>query len=304
MNDPRRTCPLLEREGRSTLLDDAPAPWDLRRCEETGFVYLANPPAQDRFCEEFAWQVTRNQESHRRRRREPILHALSGALKTFRQRFLKRDKMAAIIGRLLHSAAGASHGPIRLVDVGCAKASLCVRIADRLPRAIADRLEPVGIEISNHLAKLAHLALRGRGGHCIHGTGLDGLTAIERKSTDVIVLSCVLEHELSPLPLLRRCRERLATDGRIVVKVPNYACIGRWLRGSRWCGYRWPDHVNYFTPATLAAMARAAGLEVVRMNVFDASPLSDSLYAVLGRDAAATCSAADAFVDRPLRISA
>jgi SAM-dependent methyltransferase len=305
MNDPRRNCPLLDREGPSTRLDDAPAPWDLRRCEETGFVYLANPPAQHRFREEFAWEVTRRQESLRRRKREPMLHALSGALKTFRQRFLNRDKMAAIIGRLVRAAAAADdRGSIRLVDIGCAKGGLSTRVADHLPRSVAGRFEPIGIEISNYLAKLANLALRGRGGRCIHGTGLDGLAAIERGSTDVIVLSCILEHEISPLPLLRRCRERLAPDGRIVVKVPNYACIGRRLRGSRWCGYRWPDHVNYFTPESLAAMARAAGLRVVRMNVLDASPLSDSLYAVLGRDATAACVQADPPAEQPRRLAA
>lgn len=42
------------------------------------------------------------------------------------------------------------------------------------------------------------------------------------------------------------------------------------------------DHVNYFTAQTLASMAQAAGLEAVRMGLFDRSPLSDSLYAVLG----------------------
>ena len=57
--------------------------------------------------------------------------------------------------------------------------------------------------------------------------------------------------------------------------------MGRHLRGPRWCGYRWPDHVNYFTPATLQRMAEAAGLRVARMNALDRSPLSDSLYAVL-----------------------
>jgi SAM-dependent methyltransferase len=288
-----RFCPLLERDGPWTMLDGAPAPWALRRCVETGFVYLANPPAQERYRDEFAWEVTHEQESVRRQRREPLLHALSGALKTFRQRFLKRDKTAAIIRGLVRDAASVVTGPIRLIDVGCAKASLSVRVADRLPRTISDRLEPVGIEISNYLAKLAHLALRCRGGRCFHGTALDGLASIDPESAHVIVLSCILEHEIAPLPLLRRCRERLASDGRIVVKVPNYTCLGRWLRGSQWCGYRWPDHVNYFTPATLTAMARAAGLKVVRMNAFDASPLSDSLYAVLGRDPAAAGTRAD-----------
>jgi hypothetical protein len=294
-----RFCPLLERDAPSSPLAGAPAPWDLRRCEATGFVYLANPPAQERFSDEFAWEVTHEQEALRRQRREPILHALSGALKTFRQRFLKRDKTAAIIRRLLRDAAAMQAGPIRLIDVGCAKASLCVRVADRLPRTIAGRFEPIGIEISNYLARLAHLALRGRGGRCFHGTALDGLASVAPGSAHVIVLSCILEHEISPLPLLRRCRERLAADGRIVVKVPNYACVGRWLRGSRWCGYRWPDHVNYFTPATLTAMARAAGLEVVRMNAFDASPLSDSLYAVLGPAPAV----AGTLVDRPAAVT-
>jgi len=292
-----RPCPLLERDSASVSLDAAPAPWSLRRCEETGFVYLANPPAQELFRDEFAWEVTHEQESLRRRRSEPFLYALSGGIKTFRQRFLKRDKMATLVGRLIRQAArSAEDGPIRLVDIGCAQGTLALRVADRLPRSVASRLEPIGIEISTYLSKLAHLALRARGGRCIHGTGIDGLTDVERGGAQVIVLSCILEHELAPLPLLRRCRERLSLDGSIVVKVPNYACVGRVLRGSRWCGYRWPDHVNYFTPQTLAAMARAAGLRVVRMNVFDRSPLSDSLYAVLGRDPAAASAATDAAV--------
>lgn len=279
-----RPCPLLERASRSVPLPAAPAPWDLRQCEETGFVYLANPPAQDLFREEFAWEVTHERESRRRRRCEPVLYALSGAFKTFRQRFLRRDKMAALVSRIVREAArGTAEGPIRLVDVGCAQGGLALRIMDRLPRGVMRRLEPIGIEISTYLAKLANMALRGRGGRCIHGTGVDGLGDVDRGSVHVIVLSCILEHEISPLPLLRRCRERLALDGRVIVKVPNYACVGRRLRGGRWCGYRWPDHVNYFTPQTLAAMARAAGLDVVRMNALDRWPLSDSLYAVLGR---------------------
>ena len=87
---------------------------------------------------------------------------------------------------------------------------------------------------------------------------------------------------------------RLADDGVVVVKVPNYDCLGRRVRGRRWCGYRWPDHVNYFTPATLATTAARAGLAVARMRFFDRSPLSDSLYAVFQRDRSAARSADDA----------
>jgi SAM-dependent methyltransferase len=284
-----RTCPLLDRPSASIGLDAAPAPWDLRRCAETGFVYLANPPDQQLFRDEFAWEVTHEREADRRRRREPLLHALSVWTKTVRHRLLRRDKVAVLAADLLRTAARDVPGPLRLVDVGCGEGTLALRVAGRLSPAVAERLEPVGIELSNVLAHRADRKLRTRGGRCIHATGIEGLTDLERSSVQVIVLSCILEHEIAPLPLLRSCRARLTADGRMIVKVPNYACLARHVRGRRWCGYRWPDHVNYFTPATLAATARAAGLRVVRMSLMDRNPISDSLYAVLGRDPAAAC---------------
>ena len=283
-----RTCPLLDRPSLSIGLDAAPAPWDLRRCAETGFVYLANPPDQQLFRDEFAWEVTHEREADRRRRREPLLHALSVWTKTVRHRLLRRDKVAVLAAEILRTAArDVATGPLRFVDVGCGEGTLALRVAGRLAPAVAERQEPVGIELSNVLAHRADRKLRTRGGRCIHATGIEGLTDLERSSVQVIVLSCILEHEIAPLPLLRSCRACLAADGRMIVKVPNYACLARHVRGRRWCGYRWPDHVNYFTPATLAATARAAGLRVVRMGIMDRNPLSDSLYAVLGRDPAA-----------------
>jgi SAM-dependent methyltransferase len=279
MNPALRSCPLLERASRSQPLPYAPFPWSLRRCSDTGFVYLANPPAQDLFRDAFAWEVTHKAESQRRQQAEPAVHAMSEAVKTFRRRVLKRDKVAAI-GRSIARTFAA--GPIRLVDVGCAEGTLIERVVTGVPVAVAERIEPIGIEISNQLAAVAGRTLAGRGGRCIHATGIEGLAMLEPASVHLIVLSCILEHEIEPLKLLRRCRDRLTADGQVIVKVPNFNCVGRLLRGRKWCGFRWPDHVNYFTATTLASMARSAGFDVVRMGLFDRSPLSDSLYAVLG----------------------
>jgi len=290
MNAVPRSCPLLERASQSQPLSYAPFPWSLRRCADTGFVYLANPPAQDLFRDAFAWEVTHKAESQRRQQAEPAVHALSEAVKVFRRRVLKRDKVAAL-GRSI--ACGFATGPIRLVDVGCAEGTLIERIVAGIPGGVADRVEPIGIEISTHLASVADRTLSIRGGRCIHATGIEGLAMLEPASVHLIVLSCILEHEIEPLTLLRRCRERLTTDGRIIVKVPNFNCLGRLIRGRKWCGFRWPDHVNYFTAQTLASMAENAGLAVVRMGLFDRSPLSDSLYAVLG-GATAPCSGKNA----------
>jgi 2-polyprenyl-3-methyl-5-hydroxy-6-metoxy-1,4-benzoquinol methylase len=256
----------------------------VRQCLETGLVYLANPPAQERYCEEFAWEVTHADESARRRREEPLVYAASRAFKTFRHRWLKRDKLVGLVGGLARRRRA---GPIRLVDIGCSDGGLFQRLVARLPAAVADRIEPVGIEISTSLAAQADTRLRRHGGHCIHAAGIDGLEHLAAGSIHVVILSCVLEHELDPVALLAGCRARLADDGVVVVKVPNYGCLARRARGRRWCGYRWPDHVNYFTSATLAATAARAGLAVTRMRFLDRSPLSDSLYAVFARDPAA-----------------
>lgn len=285
MSAMQRHCPLLDQPAPSEPLHDAPSPWQLRRCTETGFVFLANPPAQAQFQDEYAWEVTHEREADRRRQAEPAIHALSNALKTFRRQFLKRDKVATMLSRTLEQCASRKpSGTVRLVDVGCAYGTLAVRVASMVREDVARRLEPIGIEISNHLAAKADETLRKRGGRCIHGTAIEGLRALEVGQADVIVLSCILEHEIEPLELLRQCRARLAPHGRVIVKIPNYASLGRLVRGPKWCGYRWPDHVNYFTSRTLRMIAEAADLGVTRMNVFDRSPLSDSLYAVLGRD--------------------
>ena len=276
-----RHCPLLAAEGATRRLDAAPLPWDLRECLETGLIYLANPPRQEMFQEEFAWEVTHAEESARRRREEPLVHAASRVLKTFRHRWLGRDKLVGIVEGI---ARGRPSGPIRLVDIGCSDGGLFARLVARLPSAVADRLEPIGIEISTRLAAEADQRLRGYGGCCIHAAGVNGLRQLPAASVHVAILSCVLEHELEPGPLHAGCRERLSADGRIVVKVPNYSCLARRFRGRRWCGYRWPDHVNYFTPRSLAATASQAGLAVVRMGFFDRLPSSDSLYAVLAPD--------------------
>lgn len=274
-----RMCPLLDHESGSQPLSYAPSPWNLRRCSDTGFVYLANPPAQDLFRDAFAWEVTHKAESRRRQQAEPAIHALSEGVKSLRRRVFKRDKVASIARNIACTFAA---GPIRLVDVGCAEGTLIERVVAGIPHGIAARVEPIGIEISTHLASVAEKTLSRRGGRCIHATGIEGLTLLEPASVHLIVLSCILEHEIEPLALLRGCRDRLATGGRIIVKVPNFNCFSRYLRGPKWCGFRWPDHVNYFTAETLAATTGRAGLEVVRMSLFDRSPLSDSLYAVLG----------------------
>ena len=77
----RRVCPLLEREAPSAILPYAPEPWVLRRCLESGFVFLENPPRYEALKHDYAWEVTSRRQTEDRRAAHPVLHTLSAALK-------------------------------------------------------------------------------------------------------------------------------------------------------------------------------------------------------------------------------
>jgi len=89
----KRISPLLEHEAESTVLDLAPSPWVLRRCNTTGFVFLENPPGYEALHDELAWQVTYQRECAARATAEPVRYAISTGLKRMRQMF-KRHKVA------------------------------------------------------------------------------------------------------------------------------------------------------------------------------------------------------------------
>jgi hypothetical protein len=76
----------------------------------------------------------------------------------------------------------------------------------------------------------------------------------------------------------------LRPNGVAVIKVPNYVSWNRYLRGPKWCGFRFPDHVNYFTPATLRQMAEDIGYRVI-IRWQDRLPTDDNVWAVLQRPA-------------------
>ena len=98
---------------------------------------------------------------------------------------------------------------------------------------------------------------------------------------DVVVLSSFLEHEINPLSLLKNTFIKLKDKGNVIIKVPNFDSWNRHLRKEKWCGFRHPDHVNYFTPKTLKDISLRSGFKKFSMGFLDRQPLSDSMYAVL-----------------------
>ena len=158
----------------------------------------------------------------------------------------------------------------RVLDIGCGDGC-----------TVKNGAVPFGIEISREQAAIASPVFEARGGCVINAPAVEGLDAFDPSFFDAILMRSYLEHESQPSAVLAKVFELLRPGGKVYVKVPNFAGVNRRVMGSRWCGFRFPDHVSYFTGKSLRRVAQAAGFEYRRLNVL--SPFDDNIIAVLTR---------------------
>ncbi len=256
-----RTCPICARDNR-----DQPAhpysqpPWELKACAGCGLLYLENPPTVAALKQDFAWEKT---WAEQRQRRKGVGSSLSRGLKALFQ----TDKLSSFVRRYVRSG--------RVLDVGCSDGWQL----ERLPAAFV----PFGIEISDQLAQRAQERFSARGGRVIHADAISGLQQWEPGFFDGVVMSSYLEHEPAPRPLLEAARRTMRPGASLIVKVPNYASLNRTVRGAQWCGFRFPDHVNYFTPALLVRLLKDSGFDIRRFGPLDHIPTSDNMWLIASR---------------------
>lgn len=263
-----RRCPSCDSDNRlQPSSRHSRSPWEIKTCARCAFTYLENAPAYEALAGQFAWEKTAAAEESRRRRARPLAKRLSNAFKGFRRRVLRRDKLFRLIRQHL------APGPC--IDLGCGDGGVLARLP---PTAV-----PYGIEISPALARAAGMRVRRQGGEVLCTNCLDGLQTLPKDFFSGSLLSAFLEHEARPTELLGELHRTLQPGGVAIVKVPNFGSLNRRVRGRAWCGFRFPDHVNYFTPASLAAMARRSGFVVKQCTFADRWPLSDNLWMVAAK---------------------
>lgn len=260
-----RACPLcgsadsIQRPGYGEGI------WRLCECQVCGFAYLDHAPDYAALFSAMAWEKTTIAEVERRAQLRPASHRLS-KLTRARMRLLPRKKMPDLVAR--HAAPG------NVVDLGCG-------IGTQLD-GLADAYVPYGIEISSEAAAAADRRFSARGGRAVNAPSLEGLKSFTAGFFTAATLRSYLEHELHPRAVLSELHRTLAPGGVALIKVPNYASLNRRVTGRKWCGFRYPDHLNYFTPASLARMAADCGYRA-RFGPTDRLPTSDNMYAVLVR---------------------
>lgn len=258
-SDGVRPCPLCGSGDHRAIEDYSLSPWQIVECAECGFVCLHNPVSYDSLVEDVAWEKTFETEKTRRRKTRPVVDWISRSTR-WRLSLFSSSKGSRFL-RVF--------GQGKVLDVGCGSGT-----------SLPEPLVPYGVEISKALATRADAAMKARGGRCIQSDAIGGVDSFPDAYFDGVLLHSFLEHENNPLPLLQAVSRVLRSDGSVYVRVPNYGSLNRRVMGRKWCGFRYPDHVNYFTPRTLRMMAEKAGFRMTILNRLTL-PFDDNIKAVL-----------------------
>lgn len=254
-----RLCPQCGGENIEPLPGYSSPPWQVVECARCRFVYLRNPPEYKELSQDFAWEKTRVAEVKRRKERSPVRMWLDNMTRWRAE--IYSPGIGARLKRLF--------APGRVLDVGCGSG-----------KKVPEPFVPFGIEISEALSREADEHMRARGGRAIHAPAVEGVREFPDRYFSGILLRSFLEHEKQPKALLEECSRVLADDGAIYVRVPNFGSLNRRALGGKWCGFRYPDHVNYFTTRSLAAMAADCRLELKLLNPIRL-PFDDNINAIL-----------------------
>lgn len=240
-----RPCPACASDQITDLAQFARDVWRIGACKACDFVFLRNPVDYTALTDDFAWEKTYEVAGAAHLKKRSALSKIAYELRAFGYR-MRGDQMGRYL-RLL--------GPGKILDIGCGDV-----VRWRAP------FVPHGIELSTELCKRADDKMRALGGECVHGAGAEAIWEFPETYFDSVMMHSFLEHEVAYKRLLAGSFRTLRPGGRAFIRVPNFSALNRRLSGAKWPGFRYPDHVNYFTPASLRHAVEEAGFEFRLVN--------------------------------------
>jgi len=139
------------------------------------------------------------------------------------------------------------------IDVGAAFGTFAAQLRDR-----AGFRRVVALEPTPALAQTC----RDRGFETIESP-LESLTA--SPEFDLVTAFEVIEHVHSPRRFIEACRAMLTPAGALALSCPSAAGVETRLLGVHASCFD-HEHLNYFTPESLAALVRRCGLEIIEVQ--------------------------------------
>jgi 2-polyprenyl-3-methyl-5-hydroxy-6-metoxy-1,4-benzoquinol methylase len=232
-----RPCPVCERPEAEAYLQKG----ELRlvRCRQCTMVYANPVPA------EFA-----SGEYYNRAGTDYYLSPakLEGDYAPVRfERELRRFRM--------HCPGGA------VLDVGCSSGAFLFQLSQHFPGSY----QVLGTDVSGPALDYAE----SRGVAVMRGNFLE--QDFSGRRFDAVTFWAVLEHLVAPQQFLAKAVSVLKPEGLCFVLVPNLESLAMRLLGARY-RYVYPQHLNYFTRATLTRLL-AAQFSVVEFDSTHLNPI-------------------------------
>jgi SAM-dependent methyltransferase len=106
----------------------------------------------------------------------------------------------------------------------------------------------------------------------VHVGSIHGPYYSDRKY-GAIVSNHVIEHLHDPAAMVRRCRDLLEDNGKLVIITPNICSFGSRLFGKNWRGLEPPRHIQIFSPPAMRQLLIDCGYR--RVSVFTSSARAD-----------------------------
>ena len=141
---------------------------------------------------------------------------------------------------------------VRALEVGCGAGTLMVRLQRGGWNIEGVERDPVAVDVARPRTR------------CAIWEGDFFEIALPQRQYDLVVLSHVLEHVPDPIRALKRIKDLLAPDGRVVLFYPNPDSLGARTFGSGWFHWDPPRHLVLPTLRSLAMAAEQAGLKPMR----------------------------------------
>lgn len=236
--------------------------WKMVTCNQCGFAYVIEAPVYQELKEDHAWEASYTSWGEGRKKRYPIKSALSKPITGLRKKIMRTKQIGPLVAQMVKSG--------KVIDIGCG-------VGNQL-RMLQEGYIPCGIEIAAETAKRSNDYAQTKGGEVVCAPATEGLQSLEANSFAGVMMIAYLEHEAAPKPVMEGVYRVLEAGGMCIIKVPNFACLNRKVMGNSWCGFRFPDHLNYFTPKTLKRICTDAGLEIARCNFVDSFAVSDNMW--------------------------
>lgn len=216
--------------------------FEVRRCEACGVAFLWPRPAREVLEELYS----RNYQSH----------SVSGAAPG--QLFRTAKTLSLLPYRARFGVEGVLFPPFgqaRLLDIGCGTGEYLAAMARCGWRSS-------GCDISDAALAQARLKLpyaqfyRGALEDLPFGPG----------SFEVVSLWHTLEHLPDPRNALERVYWLLVPGGRVIIATPNLDSVEAYLLGVRWAEIDIPGHLFFFSKASLHALVRETGFDVISVR--------------------------------------